>query len=96
MNQYKVDFNQIQRDTPATGVRSNVLVINGKKIRLVEFTKEFIGPDWCKKGHIGYIVEGQLELTLTVIALCSTWEMLYASRRVKDINNFLCGGNSIG
>jgi hypothetical protein len=45
MNQYKVDFNQIQRDTPATGVRSNVLVINGKKIRLAEFTKEFIGPD---------------------------------------------------
>ena len=62
MNQYKVNFDEIQGDTPAPGVRSKVVVIHGKKIRLVEFTKEFIEPDWCKKGHIGYILEGHLEI----------------------------------
>ena len=62
MNQYKVNFDEIQGDTPAPGVRSKVLVIHGKKIRLVEFTKEFIEPDWCKKGHIGYILEGHMEI----------------------------------
>ena len=34
----------------------------GKQIRLVEFTKKFVEPDWCTKGHIGYILEGQLEI----------------------------------
>ncbi|MHC4457649.1 MAG: cupin domain-containing protein, partial [Planctomycetota bacterium] len=23
---------------------------------------EFVEPDWCRKGHIGYILEGQMEI----------------------------------
>ena len=29
---------------------------------MVEFSKEFVEPDWCTKGHIGYILEGQMEI----------------------------------
>ena len=29
---------------------------------MAEFTKKFVEPDWCKKGHIGYILEGQMEI----------------------------------
>jgi hypothetical protein len=25
---------------------------------------EFIEPDWCIKGHIGYILEGQIDISV--------------------------------
>ena len=49
-------------ETPAVGVRFKAYEQGGRKLRLAEFTKEFMEPDWCKKGHIGYILEGQMEI----------------------------------
>jgi hypothetical protein len=34
----------------------------GKRVRLVEFGLEFVEPDWCLKGHVGYVLAGGLEL----------------------------------
>jgi len=62
MNQYRVDFRSIPWECLSTGVRSKVAKGNSKQLRLVEFTKEFIEPDWCMKGHIGYVLEGKLEI----------------------------------
>lgn len=62
MGQYKVDFESIPWETPASGVKFKAYEQNGRKLRLVEFTKEFVEPDWCTKGHIGYILEGQMEI----------------------------------
>jgi hypothetical protein len=36
---------------------------DGKRIRLVELTDSFIENDWCLKGHVGYLIEGELEFT---------------------------------
>ena len=62
MNQYKIDFESMDWETPMAGVRFKAYEHNGRKLRLVEFFKEFIEPDWCIKGHIGYILEGQMEI----------------------------------
>ncbi len=62
MDQYKVDFESIQWETPAAGVRFKAYEQGGRKLRLVEFAKEFVEPDWCTKGHIGYILQGQMEI----------------------------------
>lgn len=62
MEQYKVDFESIAWKTPADGVRFKAYQQDGKKLRLLEFAKDFVEPDWCTKGHIGYILEGQLEI----------------------------------
>ncbi|MFZ5868084.1 MAG: cupin domain-containing protein [Thermodesulfobacteriota bacterium] len=59
---YKVDFDSIPWETPAQGVRAKILKQDGKQLRLVEFTREFVEPDWCQKGHFGYVLEGQLEI----------------------------------
>lgn len=48
--------------SPAAGVRFKVFEQGGRKLRLVEFAKEFVEQDWCIKGHIGYILEGQMEI----------------------------------
>ncbi|MHC4798107.1 MAG: phosrestin, partial [Planctomycetota bacterium] len=44
------------------GVRFKTCQQGGKQLRLVEFTRGFVEPDWCTKGHIGYVLEGQLEV----------------------------------
>ncbi|MHC4570621.1 MAG: cupin domain-containing protein [Planctomycetota bacterium] len=62
MERYKVDFESMAWETPAPGVRFKAYEQGGRKLRLVEFSKEFVEPDWCTKGHIGYILEGQIEI----------------------------------
>lgn len=62
MEQYKIDFKPIDWETPMTGVRFKACVQEGRKLRLAEFTKEFIEPDWCLKGHIGYVLDGRIEI----------------------------------
>jgi quercetin dioxygenase-like cupin family protein len=45
-----------------SGVRFKTFEQNGRKLRLVEFARGFKEPDWCRKGHIGYVLEGEAEL----------------------------------
>lgn len=62
MEQYIVDFKSMQWEAQAAGVKFKAYKHGGRKLRLVEFTKDFVEPDWCTKGHIGYILEGQMEI----------------------------------
>ena len=62
MKSYKIDFESIQWEIRANGVRFKAYEQDGRKLRLVEFAKEFIEPDWCVKGHTGYILEGKMEI----------------------------------
>ncbi len=62
MEQYKVDFGSKSWETPAERVRFKAYEQNGRKLRLVEFSKGFVEPDWCMKGHIGYILEGKMKI----------------------------------
>ncbi len=59
---YRIDFEKIKWKEPAIGVRFKSFISNNKQVRLVEFTDEFIEPDWCTKGHIGFVLEGELEI----------------------------------
>ena len=62
MEQCKVDFESMAWETPAAGVKFKAYEQGGRKLRLVEFSKEFVEPDWCTKGHIGYVLAGQMEV----------------------------------
>ena len=62
MEQCKVDFEAIPWDQPSSGVRFKGFTQSGRQIRLVEFFKGFTEPDWCTKGHIGYVLEGRCEI----------------------------------
>jgi len=62
MARYKVDFKSIVWEQPTAGVRFKAYEQNGRKLRLVEFSEGFVEPDWCRKSHIGYVLEGQLEV----------------------------------
>ncbi len=62
MNNYKVLFNDIPWETPIPGARFKADEQNGKRLRLVEFTEELVEPYWCEKGHIGYVLTGEMEI----------------------------------
>ena len=62
MTGQKVDFESLAWQTPLPGARFKVFQQNGRRLRLVEFTRGFVEPDWCTKGHIGYVLEGEMDV----------------------------------
>jgi len=62
MHPFKVDFGTLDWQAELPGVRFKVHNANGKQIRLVELTAEFVEPEWCEIGHIGLVLEGVLEI----------------------------------
>ncbi len=59
---YKADFDKLQWESPAPGMRSKSCIRDGKKLRIVEFTDGFVEPLWCEKGHVGIVLSGELEI----------------------------------
>lgn len=60
MDPSPVDFDSLEWQSPLPGARFKVARAGGKQIRLVEFTSEFVEPDWCEKGHAGCVLSGTL------------------------------------
>lgn len=47
---------------PAKGVRFKAMVSGSRQVRLVEFSDGFVEPDWCAKGHAGYVLDGEFSI----------------------------------
>jgi hypothetical protein len=62
MEQYRVLFDEMEWQNGIHGARFKAFRSGTKQIRLVEFTSEFVEPDWCVKGHIGCVIQGELEI----------------------------------
>lgn len=60
MEDYLIGFKNMDLESPAAGVRYKAYIRNHHKIRLAEFTEEFVEEDWCINGHTGYIIEGNI------------------------------------
>jgi len=57
-----IDFQGMDWETLAPGVRHKAYVQDNQRVRLVEFSDKFVEDDWCTKGHAGYILEGSLSI----------------------------------
>ncbi len=62
MHPFKVHFDSLEWQSLLPGARAKVYRKGSKQIRLVEFTSEFVEPQWCEKGHIGFVLSGALEV----------------------------------
>lgn len=51
----------------APGIKVKSIIRENKKLRLVEFAHEFIELNWCTKGHIGIVMEGELAININGI-----------------------------
>ncbi len=58
---YKINFDQIDWDSPMAGLRHKYIDHGGQRIRLVEYSRD-LPPHWCEKGHCGYLISGKMEI----------------------------------
>jgi len=61
---YRIDWQSLPRVEPMPSVRFKAFEQDGRKLRLAEFSRGFKEPDWCRKGHIGYVLEGEGDLQI--------------------------------
>ncbi|MFA5403707.1 MAG: DHCW motif cupin fold protein [Ignavibacteria bacterium] len=40
------------------------MVIGGIRMRIVDYSQDFIADHWCEKGHIVYCIEGEITIKL--------------------------------
>lgn len=62
MNQYNINFNSLNWESPFSGLKFKAFKSKNKLLRLVEYSDDFVEPDWCMKGHTGYVIEGEFEI----------------------------------
>ncbi len=62
MHGFKINFESLKWESPLAGVRFKRYISGNKQIRFVEYTSEFVEPDWCTRGHVGYVIEGEIEI----------------------------------
>lgn len=62
MNPRSVDFEALPWESAAQGARYKTFRGEGKQIRIVEFTHEFVELQWCEKGHVGLVMKGEPEI----------------------------------
>lgn len=58
----RIGFDEIEWESPAPGLRVKARETGDQRLRLVEFSEGFVEPDWCTKGHTGYVLDGAMEL----------------------------------
>jgi quercetin dioxygenase-like cupin family protein len=61
-NTYRIAFNEITWQTAPSGVRFKVYKEGTQQLRLLEFGRDLNHPDWCVTGHIGFVIEGEMEI----------------------------------
>ena len=62
MEKYKLDFESLPWETPVPGLRVKTINDGNKQIRLAEFSSVFEESKWCEKGHVGIVIQGELEI----------------------------------
>ena len=58
----RVAFEEMPWETSPAGARFKVQKIGALQLRLLEFSRDLDHPHWCTTGHLGYILEGEMEV----------------------------------
>ena len=53
-----IEFDKMQWEESTKGLRIKTFTNSNQQVKLVEFSEGFIEPDWCMKGHAGYVLDG--------------------------------------
>lgn len=64
MNNRKCDLNTVPWESPIDGIRFKRFIpkSHNHQIRLVEFSKGFVEPEWCEKAHLGFVLQGEFQI----------------------------------
>jgi quercetin dioxygenase-like cupin family protein len=59
---YHAAFRDLPWQAAGEGLRQKQVAFATRQLRMLELTPALGHPDWCAKGHAGYVLEGRLEL----------------------------------
>jgi quercetin dioxygenase-like cupin family protein len=62
MTEFKVDFGSMEWQSLRRGARYKLFQNGAQQLRLVEFTTDEVDPNWCRHGHIGFVLSGSLAI----------------------------------
>ena len=62
MTDFIIKFASLEWQSPRPGFRQKSFIREGERIRLLEFSEGFREPEWCVKGHRGYVLQGELTI----------------------------------
>ncbi len=62
MDKFRIGFEEIAWENPKTGVFQKIYADGHKQIRLLRFEYGFVEVEWCRKGHIGYVLNGSMTI----------------------------------
>jgi len=62
MEDCRIDFDSLSWESPLPGVRHKSFEHGGTKLRLAEYSRDFVAPDWCTESHVGYVLEGEVDI----------------------------------
>ena len=62
MEPYKILFDQVAWESPQVGARFKVVREGSRQVRLLELSPEFVESQWCDKGHVGFVMAGELAI----------------------------------
>lgn len=62
MTDPQINFKAIEWECPKKGVAQKIYSKGHQQLRLLRFDDTFIEDDWCLKGHIGYVLEGEMHI----------------------------------
>jgi quercetin dioxygenase-like cupin family protein len=58
----RIAFSEMAWTDVGSGARSRQAGTGDQRIRILEITPDLVHPEWCEKGHAGFVLEGELEL----------------------------------
>lgn len=62
MANFKIEFENIDWENNSIGAKQKLFQSDNKKVRLLRLEDNFDDIDWCKKGHIGFVLKGEMTL----------------------------------
>lgn len=65
MNTKQIDFKTLEWEKPGIGVEQKQFLNGNQRIRLLRFYDDFIEDNWCVKGHIGYVIDGEMTINFS-------------------------------
>ena len=63
---YAARFASMDWESPAPKVRRKLHRVGNRQLRVVEFEKGLEHPEWCRAGHVGYLLQGRLAHRVTI------------------------------
>jgi hypothetical protein len=67
----KIDFDAMPWEILSPNSRQKRVERNGRVLRLLELDDGFAETEWCRRAHVGYVVNGELEVSFANFT--TTW-----------------------